>query len=573
LAIDNVFVELDLGDRGSGLELWWSMDQGTSAQWASVDTVSAGTVLGPGALMVGTTYTLEISHDGGNGFTFSIYDAQTQALIASASADGPARMGPPYQYNVQLDTGINEAGEYGYGYVHARFDNVYLNGSSSPYETFDSAPLNSTHWNQREYVTEIVNGRLKLASEARSNIRQNVSIFGAQYLTGIRADVTLSSEGTIPLGNGRSRARLQGVFYNEKRGPGSGQDYNGRLDDVYAHIAIDIYGNGTKRVSAYVERSTAPDWSSYEELFWQPFSTPVDLDQEMALSLRFTGTQIVFQCNDETITYDVASPVYPPSDLKEVGLLARSQPSDGGGGYVVAYFDNVEVESAVPVIGDWDGDGADDVGLYAAGMFLTDSDKDGTFDDSIPLGSTDNKSVVGDWDGDGTDDVGVFKTSERRFYLDNDEDGTADATFTIGRADDVPVVGDWDQDGRDDIGVFRPSARRYYMDFNEDGLHDRAVTIGKLGDFSLVGDWDGDGVDSIGVFRPSNARFYLDDDDDGIHDRAVSFGTAYDIPVTGDWNGDGVTDVGLYRPWELVFYLDNNLDASVDSQVNIAWSH
>ncbi|MBI5558483.1 MAG: hypothetical protein HY885_12685 [Deltaproteobacteria bacterium] len=220
----------------------------------------------------------------------------------------------------------------------------------------------------------------------------------------------------------------------------------------------------------------------------------------------------------------------------------------------------VAANCATPIVGDWDGDGYANVGLFSGNKFLLDFDNDGVADKVIAFGRSTDLPVCGDWDGDGRDDIGVFRSADRKFFLDYNQDGVTDETVTIGRSSDLPVVGDWDSDGADDIGVFRPSGRRYYMDFNEDGIHDRAVTIGKLGDYSLVGDWDSDGADSIGIFRPDNKRFYLDDDDDGVHDHAQNFGSTNDVPIVGDWDGDGITDIGAYRPSNNMFYLDEDFD-------------
>jgi len=50
--------------------------------------------------------------------------------------------------------------------------------------------------------------------------------------------------------------------------------------------------------------------------------------------------------------------------------------------------------------------------------------------------------VVGDWDGNGTDTIGVFRNGV--FYLRNSNtNGFADLAFTYGQPGDVPVVGDW----------------------------------------------------------------------------------------------------------------------------------
>ena len=73
---------------------------------------------------------------------------------------------------------------------------------------------------------------------------------------------------------------------------------------------------------------------------------------------------------------------------------------------------------------------------------------------AIPAGMP----VVGDWDGDGGDDIGIFHPATREWVLrDSASAGPADRRFGYGGAGDVPVVGDWNGDGVDGIGVYRPS--------------------------------------------------------------------------------------------------------------------
>lgn len=73
------------------------------------------------------------------------------------------------------------------------------------------------------------------------------------------------------------------------------------------------------------------------------------------------------------------------------------------------------------------------------------------------------KPVVGDWDGDGDDTVGVFDNGT--FYLKNENSTAAPIAHTIsfGAATDIPVAGDWDGDGDDTIGLYRPSLGVFYL--------------------------------------------------------------------------------------------------------------
>ncbi|MCA9094360.1 MAG: VCBS repeat-containing protein [Planctomycetaceae bacterium] len=163
-----------------------------------------------------------------------------------------------------------------------------------------------------------------------------------------------------------------------------------------------------------------------------------------------------------------------------------------------------------PVVGDWNGDGTDDIGVFrgvgAQGRFYLDANGnhiwDGTSggDSLISFGNASDRPIVGDWNGDGTDDVGVYRDvgNAGRFYLDLNGDGTwsgpaTDATFVFGIAGDNPVAGDWDGDGDDDIGVVRNG--RWYLDQN--GNHvwngaaggDKTFQFGGPTDRPLVGRW------------------------------------------------------------------------------------
>jgi hypothetical protein len=61
--------------------------------------------------------------------------------------------------------------------------------------------------------------------------------------------------------------------------------------------------------------------------------------------------------------------------------------------------------------------------------------------------------VTGDWNGDGITNVGWYQSGGR--WRLRRTDGSI-ITFIYGmRSDDVPVTGDWNGDGRDGVGVLR----------------------------------------------------------------------------------------------------------------------
>jgi hypothetical protein len=75
----------------------------------------------------------------------------------------------------------------------------------------------------------------------------------------------------------------------------------------------------------------------------------------------------------------------------------------------------------------------------------------------VTYGDPDDLPIIGDWDGNGNDEIGVYRPSSRTFY----HYGT-DTGITYGDPGDKPIVGDWNSSGGDDIGVYRPSNRTFY---------------------------------------------------------------------------------------------------------------
>ena len=128
----------------------------------------------------------------------------------------------------------------------------------------------------------------------------------------------------------------------------------------------------------------------------------------------------------------------------------------------------------IPVVGDWNGDGVTDIGVVRDSTWyltlgpiptgasatvwrqftfgeVTSDDHDGA-----PVGVP----VVGDWDGNGADGIGLFDAG--RWVIANSlTDLEQTRTLSFGRADDHPVTGDWDGNGADGIGVVR--GRTWYL--------------------------------------------------------------------------------------------------------------
>ncbi len=251
-------------------------------------------------------------------------------------------------------------------------------------------------------------------------------------------------------------------------------------------------------------------------------------------------------------------------------------------------------EGAIPVTGDFDGDGRTDLGVFIDGEWFIDLSGNGRWDEGdvwAKLGEKGDIPVTGDWDGDGKTDIGIYgpewardelaasldpglpdaenpPTDKPKNVPPEPEEATngerhlrrtargelrsdvIDHVFLLGNNSFKPVTGDFNGDGVATIGIFRGGA--WKLDVNGDGLLDESdleVHFGDGGDLPVVGDWDGDGMDDLGVYR--DGLWYLDLDGDHAlteADRPTELGAPGDVPVVGDWDGDGRDEPGLYQP-------------------------
>jgi Peptidase family M23 len=201
--------------------------------------------------------------------------------------------------------------------------------------------------------------------------------------------------------------------------------------------------------------------------------------------------------------------------------------------------------SDVPVVGDWDGSGVDQLGVFRrtarSGFRLL--MPDGTTK-VIAYGRAEDVAAVGDWNGDELTDVGVWLPRTQTFLLRHGP-GTVERV-RLGQAGDVPVTGDWDGDQVTDVGVWRPATHTFRLLLQSGSV--RAVQLGVVGSQPVTGDWNADGVTELGVFNAGKGVFVLREVavDGSVSLETVPFGDAGSLPVVGDWDGDGADDLGVW---------------------------
>ncbi len=168
-----------------------------------------------------------------------------------------------------------------------------------------------------------------------------------------------------------------------------------------------------------------------------------------------------------------------------------------GNGDIRFFFGN---PGDIPLAGDFNNDGCDTLSIYRPSQArfyiineLGSEDQGlGAADYSFLFGNFGDKPVVGDWDGDGTDEIGLHRESSGLFYFRNTlSTGNADGQFFFGNPGDRFVAGDWGiVDGKETPAVFRPgNATWYFRHTNTQGPADELLQWGSGGWLQVAGNF------------------------------------------------------------------------------------
>ena len=342
---------LYFGDQGNGLEAWWVVSEATDDDGNNWDDKGSGSLNVPG-LSYNQSYTVKIDYDGANEFTFTVAGE-------SNSFTGPVRQGAEYTKYKALETIVYTEGGAGDGYVSASFDNVLTNGSA--YDDFSTSPLDQTKWEKQESAREIENGKVRLVSHSTGD-RDTTRLNFAEISPYTEVTVKINSSSMIDPGD-RGIARIDGYFYNDTYGPGSGSDYNGYEGNVWVGFYLNYYSDGTLKAACSGDRILDAADTQSDNLFYREFNLPIILDRDYKLSIQFTGSNLRFIIKD-TVTgrmdvfgYEISTSVYEPYD-EYMSLCSRVY-GNSTGGYMAVEFDDVYIDVAEPAAtfdatGDWE---------------------------------------------------------------------------------------------------------------------------------------------------------------------------------------------------------------------------
>ena len=156
----------------------------------------------------------------------------------------------------------------------------------------------------------------------------------------------------------------------------------------------------------------------------------------------------------------------------------------------------------IPLAGDFNGDGCDSVGIYrpsegsihVINQLGANEGGLGAADFSYFFGDPGDKPFVGDFDGDGDDEVGLHRESTGLVYFRfSTTQGVAEAQFIFGDPGDKMVAAEWaarGTPGPESVGLFRPSNCTSFLRFtNSQGVADQTIVYGMPTGAPVAGDF------------------------------------------------------------------------------------
>ncbi len=201
--------------------------------------------------------------------------------------------------------------------------------------------------------------------------------------------------------------------------------------------------------------------------------------------------------------------------------------SSGGGQYWWVTFG----VRGRPMLGDFDGDKKQDWAIrriqnnVVSWSVSTNSQRGFTFVTEQIAGEVESDlPIIGDFDGDSREEIGYFRNGvwSTRDY----GSGAPVASYQWGAAGDIPVPDDYDGDGQTDFAVFRPSTGVWWINQSTQGVF--VARFGLQGDIPVPADYDGDGKVDIAIFRDGQWWQFLSSTSSVS---VVNWGAAGDIPI------------------------------------------
>ncbi len=366
-------------------------------------------------------------------------------------------------------------------------------------------------WSNSPAITDLPFNTGSVSSDSRNHLQIALDLSHGNWIADSEQRVQVR---VADMANG-GIGTIVGVSVFRGRVEHQGQQQNTSIPPNSAHgatVTVSIPVVVARRTRVDVDGDGISDMICVDASGTTPGEWYIMTSQRRFSSFSLGGTGCIPVSGDfdgdaraDTGIYDPAGVIYSP------GTWRLKQSTAGMKTLIFGYA------GTVPVTGDFDGDGIDDIGCYDAkgipGMVSSGSwffmNSQSGFK-TATFGYKGTVPVVGDFDGDGIDDIGCYDAqgipgivSAGSWFFINSQTGFKTAIF--GYAGTVPVIGDFDGDGIDDFGCYDakgipgivPAGSWFFMNSQTEF---RTATFGYKGTVPVIGDFDGDGVDDFGCY-------------------------------------------------------------------------
>jgi len=205
-----------------------------------------------------------------------------------------------------------------------------------------------------------------------------------------------------------------------------------------------------------------------------------------------------------------------------------------------------------------------------SGTWDLNASADGVTDKTVFFGLPGDVPIVGDWNGDGKDNIGIVRfdaaAGQLAWYISNQSvSATANnaalpvsSVYYWGVDGDMVVSGDWNGDNYDAAGIVRSigsTTLQWWVTnyFPNPTLDYKTVAYGGnwWQNVPVEGDWNGDGIDTFATYHVPFAHWYYTDDSVSLSPApsyaAAAWGYPVDWPFAGDWSTNNLDRAFVFQ--------------------------
>lgn len=220
--------------------------------------------------------------------------------------------------------------------------------------------------------------------------------------------------------------------------------------------------------------------------------------------------------------------------------------------------------------GDFDGAPGGALYSFADGLWILQKESGA---ESVRWGVAGDVPVPGDYDGDGRDELAVYRPVDASWwiYFRNGEGrGEAGRSLAWGEPGDIPVPADYDGDGRYDFAIVRrchgdcgAAGLRWFIRHADDSV--RVEDFGGAASTPVPGDYLGLGAAQLAVWNEQTGQWSLKLQGAPVAE-PVQWGLPGDVPVRTELGDDSIRELAVFRPATGVWHSQLFRDGTVQQR-------